>query len=69
MTKKKQEPILNWRTLLEDVNLLCLCVITVNSINMAGKEFSWVGLGVLLSGLGLVGILLYMKHLNWDRIK
>ena len=65
MTKKKQKLYLNIGNLLADVSLLCMAVIFTNSIRMAGDKFSWTSVGILLSGFGLVGVLLYMKHLNW----
>ena len=53
----------NWRAYLNDAQMIAIALVTVNTVNcMNDSGFSWLGLGVLLSGLAFVALTLYMRN-------
>ena len=50
------------QNILGDIQLICMCLIMVNSGRMLEDGFSWLALGGFICGTLLVGIALYMKH-------
>ena len=62
ITVKKDDPKTDWRGYLNDIQLLMLAVIFVNSINTFNNGFDWLSFGEFICGLLFVGVLLHMKH-------
>jgi hypothetical protein len=52
----------NWKVYIADAQLILLAMMLTNSVNVMGDEFSWLGLGVILSCLAFVMLTLYLKN-------
>ena len=50
------------RNIAGDIQLICMCLIMVNSTMMFDDGFSWLALAGFICGSLLVGLALYMKH-------
>ena len=54
----------NWNRFFSDLQLMFLAMILTNSWNAMNKEFSWLGLAVLINGTILVLMLNYLRGLR-----
>jgi len=59
---------MNWLKFVEDIQLIVLALIVHNSLDIL-TQFSWLGFGAMLSGIGFVVMVLIMKHTDWGEEK
>jgi len=66
-TVRKNDPKTNWWGILDNVQMLLLAGIYINSINVFNEGFTWAGLGVFICGLLFVWIMVYMKNTRFPK--
>jgi len=50
------------QNMLYDIQLICMCLLMVNTTSMFDDGFSWLALGGFICGNLFIGLILYMKH-------
>jgi len=64
---KKNDPQTDWFGFLDNLQLLCIAMVMVNSVNVFNDGFSWAGLGVFVCGLAFVALTLYIKNTRFPK--
>lgn len=66
-TVKKDDPKTNWLSIINDIRILFLATIAINSINIFNEGFSWLGLGSSISMMIFIFLMLYLQHTRFPK--
>jgi len=66
-TVKKNDPSVDWMSVLKDMQLLILAGLYVTSINQLNDGFNWLGLGSLVCGLLLTIVFVIFINMRFEK--
>jgi DMSO reductase anchor subunit len=66
-TVRANDPKTDWLGILDNVQMLLLAGMFVNSINIFDDGFTWAGLGAFICGLIFVWMIVYMKNTRFPK--
>lgn len=64
---RKDDPKTDWLGFLDNLQLVCIAAVFINSMTVFQEGFTWLGLGVLICSWLFVGLTLYLKNTRFGK--